>query len=85
MVTNGLHPTGKPEAFVERLVTQFTDDGDLILDPFSGSGTTAVVAKRMGRRCIAIELDEKYCEVAARRLSFRFEGIEGGLFAEQPA
>jgi site-specific DNA-methyltransferase (adenine-specific) len=82
---NGLHPTGKPEPFVESLVTRLTDEGDLILDPFAGSGTTGVVAKRLGRRCILIERDEKYCEVAARRLSIRFESIKGGLFSEQSA
>jgi DNA modification methylase len=85
VVTNGLHPTGKPEPFIERLVELHTDDGELILDPFAGSGTTGVVAKRMGRRAILVERDEKYCEVAARRLSIRFDTIEGGLFAEQPA
>jgi site-specific DNA-methyltransferase (adenine-specific) len=85
VVTNGLHPTGKPVDFIARLVEKHTDDGDLILDPFGGSGTTAVAAKQLGRRCILIERDEKYCEVAARRLSIRFDTIEGGLFAEQPA
>lgn len=81
----GLHPTGKPEPLVEDWVRQFTDEGDSILDPFGGSGTTAVVAKRLGRRCILIEREEKYCEVAARRLSIRFDRIEGGLFSEQSA
>ena len=63
------HPCPKPEQLMVELVSQFTDPGDLILDPFGGSGTTAVAAKRLGRRCIVIEKEEKYCEVAARRLS----------------
>jgi site-specific DNA-methyltransferase (adenine-specific) len=83
VITNGLHPTGKPEEFLERLVTQHTDEGELILDPFAGSGTTGVVAKRLGRRCILIEREEKYCEVAARRLSIRFDTIPNGLFSQQ--
>jgi site-specific DNA-methyltransferase (adenine-specific) len=83
VLTNGLHPTGKPEPFIERLVEQHTDEGELILDPFAGSGTTGVVAKRMGRRAILVERDEKYCEVAARRLSIRFDAIPGGLFSTE--
>lgn len=62
------HMTQKPEGLMSELVQLFTDPGDLILDPFGGSGTTAVAAKRLGRRCILIEREEKYCEVAAKRL-----------------
>ena len=84
VVTDGAHPTGKPEPFFEKLVLLHTDPGELILDPFAGSGTTGVVAKRQGRRCILIEKDEKYCEVAAGRLSMRW--IErGGLFSDGDA
>jgi DNA modification methylase len=80
------HPCPKPEPLMYELVMQFTDRDEVILDPFAGSGTTAVAAKKQGRRCILIEREEKYCEVAARRLSIRFETIEGGLFqTEQPA
>jgi len=62
------HQTQKPEALMAELVSLFTNPGDLILDPFGGSGTTAVAAKRLGRRCILIEREEKYCAVAAQRL-----------------
>jgi site-specific DNA-methyltransferase (adenine-specific) len=62
------HPTQKPESLLAELISLFTDPGNLILDPFGGSGTTAVAAKRLGRRCILIEREEKYCEVAANRL-----------------
>jgi len=64
-----VHPTTKPLNLVKVLVSDFTDPGDLILDPFAGSGTTARACKDLGRRCILIEREEKYCEVAARRLS----------------
>ncbi len=62
------HPCPKPLPLMSELITLFTDPGDLILDPFGGSGTTAVAAKRLGRRCILIEKEEKYCEIAANRL-----------------
>jgi site-specific DNA-methyltransferase (adenine-specific) len=78
----GYHPTGKPEALLSEIVAQFTDPGDLILDPFGGSGTTAVAAKRLGRRCIVIEREEKYCEVAAKRLA---QGALDLFQSEQPA
>lgn len=62
------HPTQKPEQLMEALVADFTDEGEMVLDPFAGSGTTGVAAKRLGRRAILIEREEKYCEVAANRL-----------------
>ena len=63
------HPTQKPEPLMLALVLDFTDAGDLICDPFAGSGTTLAVAKRLGRRAVGIELDERYAEVAAKRLA----------------
>jgi site-specific DNA-methyltransferase (adenine-specific) len=68
VVTNGAHPTGKPIKILEKLVTNFTDPNELILDPFMGSGTTLLAAKNLQRKAIGIELEEKYCEVAANRL-----------------
>jgi len=63
-----VHTTQKPEPLMASLVSDFTDVGETILDPFMGSGTTLVAAKRLGRRAIGIELEERYCEIAARRL-----------------
>jgi site-specific DNA-methyltransferase (adenine-specific) len=74
VVTNGLHPTGKPVAALDLLVRRHSDVGDVVLDPFSGSGSTLVAAKAAGRKAIGIELREDYCEVAAKRLSLRIEG-----------
>lgn len=64
-----LHPTQKPEGLLIELITRHTNGGELVLDPFCGSGTTLHAAKRLGRKAIGIELEEKYCEIAARRLS----------------
>jgi hypothetical protein len=63
------HPTPKPSALLDQIVADFTDAGDLILDPFMGSGTTLVAAKRLGRRAIGIEREERYCAAAVRRLA----------------
>lgn len=64
-----VHPTEKPEIVIIRQVMAGSDPGDLVLDPFSGSGTVAVVAKRLGRRFIAIEREEKYVDVSRARLA----------------
>jgi site-specific DNA-methyltransferase (adenine-specific) len=63
------HPTMKPLALMTELVSLFTDPGETILDPFMGSGTTLRAAKDLGRKAIGIELEEKWCEVAAKRLA----------------
>ena len=66
---NTLHPTGKPQSLVNQLVGLFSTEQETILDPFMGSGTTLVAAKQLGRKAIGIEIEEKYCEIAAQRLS----------------
>jgi DNA modification methylase len=63
-----VHPTQKPLALMASLVNQFTDFGETVIDPVAGSGTTGVAAKRLGRKAILIERDEKHCESAAHRL-----------------
>lgn len=65
---NGRHPTEKPLELYSRFIEQFTDPGDLILDPFAGSGTTLEAAKLQGRRAIGIERVARHCETAAQRL-----------------
>lgn len=62
------HMTEKPLPLMAELVSLFTDPGETILDPFGGSMTTAVAAYQLGRKCISIELEEKWCEVGAKRL-----------------
>lgn len=62
------HPTQKPEALIIHLVQLQSNLCDLICDPFTGSGTTAIAAIRTGRRFVGAELEERYCEIAARRI-----------------
>ena len=64
-----LHPNQKPLGAVSKLISTYTQQDALILDPFCGSGTTLVAARREGRRAVGIEIEERFCEVAAMRLS----------------
>ena len=64
-----LHPTQKPEALLHRVILSCTQPGEVVLDPFLGSGTTAAVAKRLGRRFIGIEREERYAAGARARLA----------------
>ena len=63
------HPTQKPLALIKELVGRHSDTGDLILDPFMGSGTTLRAAKDLGRRAIGIELNRDYCDIAIQRMA----------------
>lgn len=63
------HPTQKPLELLCWLIATYSNPGDLVLDPYGGRGTTAWAAKKLGRRCIIIEGQERYCEIAARGLA----------------
>jgi len=63
------HKSQKPRRLIEQLVTGYSIMDTLILDPFMGSGTTLRAAKDLGRKAIGIEIEEKYCEIAAKRMS----------------
>lgn len=69
IIKERLHPTQMPEKVAERIIKLTTKPEESIIDTFGGVGTTAVVAKRLNRRCTIIEIVEKYCEIAARRCS----------------
>jgi site-specific DNA-methyltransferase (adenine-specific) len=64
-----LHPTEKPETLLERIISIGSKEGDLILDPFMGSGTTGVVAKRLNRNFIGIEINKEYFQIAKDRIT----------------
>jgi len=63
------HPCARPLVQIQYLVDCLSELGDLICDPFMGSGTTLVAAKNLGRKAIGIEIEEKYCEIAVKRLA----------------
>ena len=63
-----MHPTEKPEKLLERIVLIGSKQEDIILDPFMGSGTTGVVAKRLNRNFIGIEIDQTYYDIAQKRI-----------------
>ena len=75
----GLHPTAKPLKLLEELVKKFSDEGDVVLDPFMGSGTTLLVCKKLNRKAIGIEIEEKYCEMVAKRLGDTSKGNKKGI------
>jgi len=88
MPENTDHPTQKPEKLLAKIILASTNAGDLILDPFAGSGTTAVVAKKLGRDFVAIESDENFCLLAAKRLEMSetdtsIQGFDDGVFWER--
>ena len=64
---HGKHPTQKPEIILEKLILASTDEGDLILDPFNGSGTTGIVANRLNRKYIGIEKEKEYLDLTIKR------------------
>ena len=71
------HPTAKPIGLAQQWVRWFTRPGDTVLDPFAGSGTTLRAAVNEGRKAVGVELEERYCEVTARRLSQGVLDLDG--------
>jgi len=88
MPENTDHPTQKPEKLVAKVILASSKQGDIVFDPFLGSGTTSVVAKKLGRRYVGIELDETYGILAEKRLAMAdkektIQGYSGGVFWER--
>lgn len=90
MKENTAHPTQKPEKLIAKLILASSDLGDLVLDPFSGSGTTCVVAKKLKRRFIGIEQNPLYVAWSYKRLEMaeedpNIQGYEDGVFWDRNA
>lgn len=88
MPENTDHPTQKPEKLIAKLILASSRPGDMVFDPFLGSGTTSVVAKKLGRRYLGVEIDEHYCCLAEKRLALagqdrRIQGYADGVFWER--
>ncbi|MEI7885651.1 MAG: DNA methyltransferase [Clostridia bacterium] len=88
MAENTPHPTQKPEKLVAKLILASSNAGDMVLDPFLGSGTTAVVAKKLGRNYLGIEMNQEYCAWSAKRIELVAEnsliqGYASGVFWER--
>lgn len=88
MAENTAHPTQKPEKLIAKLILASSNEGDLVLDPFAGSGTTGVVAKKLNRKFIDIEQNPLYCAWAEKRLldaekDTTIQGYEDGVFWER--
>lgn len=85
MAENTEHPTQKPEKLIAKLILASSNEGDMVFDPFVGSGTTAVAAKKLGRRYLGIERERKYVALALKRLEMaetakNIQGYENGVF-----
>ncbi len=88
MPENTDHPTQKPEKLLAKIILASSNPGDVVLDPFLGSGTTSVAAKKLGRQYVGIEIDDAYCCLAEKRLALadtdqRIQGYEAGVFWER--
>lgn len=88
MAENTAHPTQKPEKLLAKLILASSNEGDIVFDPFLGSGSTSVTAKKLGRHYVGIEQNEQYCVWAEKRLELadddkRIQGFEDGVFWER--
>ncbi|WP_205700000.1 DNA-methyltransferase [Cohnella luojiensis] len=90
MPENTDHPTQKPEKLLAKIILASSDANDVVFDPFSGAGTTSVVAKKLNRRYVAVEIDEAYCCLTEKRLELAdrdtaIQGYSEGVFWDRNA
>ena len=75
-----MHPAQKPVALLEYLIKTYTNEGEIVLDFTSGSGTTGVAAMETNRKCVLIEKEDKYCDITIKRLQEKEQEIAERLF-----
>ena len=88
MPENTEHPAQKPEKLMAKLILASCPEGGVVFDPFAGSGSACVTAKKLGRRYVGVEIDRGYCLLAAKRLELadtdkRIQGFSEGCFWER--
>lgn len=88
MPENTAHPTQKSEKLIAKIILASSNKNDVVFDPFLGSGTTSVTAKKLGRHYVGIEKDKQYCIWSEQRLemaqtNFQIQGYENGIFKER--
>ena len=88
MPENTEHPTQKPEKLLAKLLLASSNEGQVVFDPFLGSGTTSVVAKKLNRKFVGIEIDEKYACISEKRIEAagrekKIQGLYDGVFWER--
>ncbi|UCF15100.1 MAG: site-specific DNA-methyltransferase [Phycisphaerales bacterium] len=88
MPENTDHPTQKPEKLLAKLILASTNEGDFVLDPFMGAGSSVVTARKLNRRFLGVEIERRYCLLAAKRLHLakldpKIQGYSDGVFWER--
>ena len=88
MAENTEHPTQKPEKLLAKIILASSQENDIVFDPFLGSGTSCVAAKKLGRHYVGVEMDETYCCLAEKRLKSAdsdktIQGYSAGCFWER--
>ncbi len=88
MPENTIHPTQKPEKLIAKIILASSEENDFVFDPFGGSGTTAVVAKKLNRKYCSVEVNREYCLIAEKRLAIAqtdksIQGYSDGVFWER--
>ncbi len=77
------HPATKQQIVLEKVILSGSHEGDIILDPFAGSGTTGYVCKGLNRKCLMLEIDHSYCDLISRRINGEFGTFQPKIIFEK--